>query len=168
MCIKHSLLTMAGMPGAFGITLLLVGLVALLAPYLGGPGLIEITIPKFEPKIARWLKWCGPAVFLLAVLLHVPLWPLVCPKSCVSVSGNSSATPAHMYVRNLSNRPIQVSWRSAQGKEDPDLTLVLEPQAPTASQETFLGHDWCIVDADTREYIEEIRITKTEQWIEIR
>lgn len=167
MCIKHSLLTMAGIPGAFGLTLLSVCLVLLLVPYLGGIDLRVITIPRVGPKIAKVLKWYGPATLFLVVLLHIPLWPLVCPQSCVSVSGNLTSTQASLHLTNSSSRPIRVSWRDAEGKEDPKLTFVLEPQAPTLDQPTFLGHDWCVVDATTHEYIEEFRITKMEQRIEI-
>jgi hypothetical protein len=168
MCIKHSLLTMSGLPGAFGLTLLSVGLVLLLAPYLGGTDLNVIVIPRFDPKIARRLKWCSPAFLFLVVLLHAPLWPLVCPKSCVSVSGNLTSTEADLYLTNSSNRSIRLSWRDPDGKEDPMRTFVLESHAPVLSEKTFLGHDWCVVDAATNEYIEEFQITKTEQRIEIR
>lgn len=168
MCLKHSLLTMAGIPGVFGLTLLTVCLVLVLAPYLGGIDLKAITIPRVGPKVAKALKWCGPAAFLLVVLLHIPLWPLVCPQSCVSVSGNVTSTEATLYFTNSSNRSIRLSWRDADGKEDPKLTYVLEPHSPTLTQRTFLGHDWCAVDATTHQYVEEFRITKLEQRIEIR
>jgi len=168
MCVKHSLLAMAGIPGAFGLTLLLVCLVLVLAPYLGGIDLKIITIPTVGPMIAKWLKWLGPVAFILVVLLHIPLWPLVCPKSCSSVSGNLTSAKANLHLTNSSNRPIRVSWRDSDGKEDPNLTFVLEPNAQALDEETVLGHDWCVVDAATKVYIEEFRITKAQQQIDIR
>jgi hypothetical protein len=159
---------MAGIPGAFGITLLSVCLVLALAPYLGGIDLKVITFPLVGPGTAKWLRWCGPAALLLVVLLHVPLWPLLCPQECVSVSGNVTSAGATLYFTNSSKRPIRISWRDPDGKEDPKLTFVLEPRARPLEEPTFLGHDWCVVDAETHEYIEEFRITKTEQRVDIQ
>jgi hypothetical protein len=168
MCIKHSLLTMAGLPGAFGLLLLTACSALVLAPYLGGIDLKVITIPVVPPQTGRWLRWCGPAALLLVVLLHVPLWPLACPQACVSVSGSVTSTKATLYFTNSSNRSVRLSWRDSEGREDPKLRPVLESHAPTLIEDTFLGHDWCVVDAATNEYIEEFRITNEDQRVDIR
>lgn len=60
------------MPGAFGATLLLLGLILTLAPYFSGQDFGVIKIPDFSPEWRRKLKGIGPIVFVLMIGIHIP------------------------------------------------------------------------------------------------
>ena len=69
---KQSLLGVLGLPGEFGVALLLIALVLVLAPYLSGHDLGVIKIPEFGPGAKRALKIGGPSAMVAVLAFHLP------------------------------------------------------------------------------------------------
>src|SRR5437773_7909503 len=111
MCIRYSALKLATLPDAFGITFLTIGIILALVPYFAGANFGIFHVPRVQPATGRTLRWGGPLVLMIAVFLHLPVWPLVCPQSCTSVSAVSDS-PANLAILNSSSKTIRISWRS--------------------------------------------------------
>jgi hypothetical protein len=70
---KTSLLSSIGLPGEFGVALLLLALVLLLAPYFAGHDFGVVKIPAFSDIAQRRLRVLGPLAMLVALALHIPM-----------------------------------------------------------------------------------------------
>lgn len=75
-----SILTFLGLPGQFGVTLLLFTFILFLAPYLAGLDFGVLRIPDFSEGARRKLKWIGPLTLLVAIFLHIPFLTLAQPE----------------------------------------------------------------------------------------
>jgi hypothetical protein len=71
----QSITKFLGLPDAFGVVLLMFGLILLLAPYFSGADFGAFKIPNFTQIAKRWLKIIGPILFILFLLIFVPLIP---------------------------------------------------------------------------------------------
>lgn len=74
-------------------------------------------------------------------------------------------TSANLTVMNPSNKRIALYWMDYEGK--PRAYFWLRPSASDESY-PFIGHRWCIVDADSHEALQAITVTEPEQTITIR
>jgi hypothetical protein len=81
-----SLATRIGLPEQFQNTVLLLGFLLALAPYLAGVKIGSLQVPTFERRKRRMMRLCGPLVFLvtLALVVPVPVW-LASPRPEVKV-----------------------------------------------------------------------------------
>jgi len=70
MDIKENILQLFGLPGEFGILLLVLSLIFASAPYLAGYDFGPIKIPNFRKTIKTRLKVIGPISLVIAVGLH--------------------------------------------------------------------------------------------------
>lgn len=61
-----------GVPDAFGVLLLTIGLVLALSPWCGGKDFGAVKVPEFPVRAQRLLRLFGPLAFVLAVVLHIP------------------------------------------------------------------------------------------------
>ncbi len=74
---KISLFELLGWQDDFGVLLLSVCFILLLAPYLAGKDFGIIKIPEFSLQTKRALRWLGPLLFIAcAVALVAPLIPV--------------------------------------------------------------------------------------------
>jgi len=72
---KTSLFTLAGLPGEFGVTLLLFSFILLLTPYFSGSDFGILKIPKLSLSSKKKLKYAGPLAISLAIALQLPFFP---------------------------------------------------------------------------------------------
>lgn len=70
---KKSIITLLGIPEAFGSVLLSLTLILALAPYLAGADFGIFKIPDLNTQSKQTLKWLGPVFVLGSILLFVPL-----------------------------------------------------------------------------------------------
>ena len=73
-------------------------------------------------------------------------------------------TPARLIVVNASNQRIALYWIDYEGK--PRAYFWLRP-GDSDEYYPFIGHRWCIVDADSREALQAFTVTESEQTINI-
>jgi hypothetical protein len=73
--LRQSVLELAGIPKEFGITLLVVALIFVVAPYLAGTDFGILKVPTFPPPTKKRLRVTGPFFMLVIVALHLPLMP---------------------------------------------------------------------------------------------
>lgn len=66
------------LPQEFGILLLTLALVLAVAPYLFGHDFGVIRVPDFGESMRQRLKWVGPVLLIVAVLIHIPFGPALC------------------------------------------------------------------------------------------
>jgi membrane associated rhomboid family serine protease len=74
-------------------------------------------------------------------------------------------TPAHITVMNASTKHIALYWLNYEGK--PEYYFRLNP-SDSDEYDLFIGHRWCVVDADSREALQAFIVTEPEQTITIR
>ena len=48
-----------------------------LSPYFSGMQIGPTTIPSFPHKTNKWLKLCGPILFVFAIYLNIPSIPFI-------------------------------------------------------------------------------------------
>ncbi len=70
---NDSILQLLGLPQPFGVTLLGLGLIVTLAPYIGGSDFGLFKVPAFSPNVHGRLRVLGPLLLFGAVALHMPL-----------------------------------------------------------------------------------------------
>jgi len=63
-----------GVPSNVINTILVIIIALLLAPYLGGLDFGVLKVPDFPPTIEHLLKWIGPALLLVFLILFIPAW----------------------------------------------------------------------------------------------
>ena len=68
-----SLLDYVGLPGEFGLTILLLSLVIFVAPFLAGSDFGFLKVPAFSEKATRRMYFIGPAMMVAAVSIHIPI-----------------------------------------------------------------------------------------------
>jgi hypothetical protein len=69
---SQSILQALGLPQPFGVTLLGLGLIFALAPYIGGSDFGLFKIPTFSEEVRRRLRRIGPVTLVAAIAMHVP------------------------------------------------------------------------------------------------
>jgi hypothetical protein len=168
MCAKHSLLVLGQIPVQLGVAFSTVCAILALTPFLAGADFGLFRVPHVEPNVARWLRRLALPILICSFVPYVPMWPLVCPKVCTSFS--SSASPgvaSKLDFINSSSKTIRITWRSPEGKEDKYEPIVLRSGERETGIDTFLNHDWCVVDATNGDFIQEVLVTQTHQQVEI-
>jgi len=129
------------------------------------------------PKNSRW-RWAVIALPLLLFasqfyspwqlewrLVNIPPTLLTSNADCRMKSIEPDVyTSANLTVMNTSNKRIALYWMDYEGKPRAYFWL-----RPGASDEyyPFIGHRWCIVDADSHESLQAITGTEPEQTITI-
>jgi len=68
---KISLLKLLGLPSEFGLALLILSLILLLAPYFAGHDFGVFKIPPFKYVVKKKLKIIGPILFILILISEV-------------------------------------------------------------------------------------------------
>lgn len=68
------------LPQTFGALFLSFALILTLAPYLFGHDFGIFKIPDLGPSMRQRLKWIGPSVLILGILIHIPFGPALCEK----------------------------------------------------------------------------------------
>jgi hypothetical protein len=86
---RVSLLAILGLPQPFGFTLLGLGLILTLAPYMGGADFGLFKVPTFSLDAQRRLRFLGPVFLIATVVLHLPI--ILQPNALTSL--NAPATP---------------------------------------------------------------------------
>lgn len=168
MCAKHSLLWLGQIPVQLGVAFSTVCAILALTPFLAGADFGLFKVPDVGPDVARWLKRIALPLLVCSFVPYLPMWPLVCPKVCMSFSSTASpGVAAKLDFINSSSKTIRITWRSPEGKEDKYEPIVLPSGGREIGIDTFLDHDWCVVDATTGDFIQEVRVTQTQQQIEI-
>jgi hypothetical protein len=168
MCVKHSLLWLGQIPVQLGVAFSTVCAILALAPVLAGADFGLFKVPHVGPYVATWLKRIALPVLVCSFVPYLPMWPLVCPKVCMSFSSTAGpVVPATLDFINSSSKTIRITWRSPEGKEDMYNPIVIPPGRSSNNVETFLDDDWCVVDATTKDFIQEVRVTQTQQKVEV-
>lgn len=72
---KVSLFEFVSLPADFGTAMLLMALILTLSPFLAGHDFGILKIPDFRDGVRRKLRFLGPLLLALVVLLHVPVLP---------------------------------------------------------------------------------------------
>src|SRR5712691_8267570 len=106
---KHNLLFELGLPEQFGVVLLLLALILLLAPYLAGQDLGVIKVPPFTPSSKRILRVFGPLAMLAALFLHVPFFGKQ-KKQATQTSQEGSCLLAGVVFDGGSNKRLSGVW----------------------------------------------------------
>ena len=70
---KESLLRALDLPEPFGLTLLILGLILALAPWLAGHDFGMFKVPQFRPRTKNSLRVLGPIYLLVAIAIHIPI-----------------------------------------------------------------------------------------------
>src|SRR6058998_3569485 len=102
----QSLLSAVGLPEEFGVVLLSLALILLLAPYLAGTDLGIIRIPSFSSGAKRTLRIVGPIAMLAAILLHVPL----VHKEEAGTVATVACSISGLVFDSDSNKPLSGIW----------------------------------------------------------
>ena len=76
-----------------------------------------------------------------------------------------SYIPAPIRFVNTSTKPVAMYWLDYEG--DAKFQLWLRPGG-SIEHNSYVGHPWCIVDADTQEALQSVIVTEPEQTITIR
>lgn len=97
---RQSILEMAGLPPPFGITLLGLGLILTLSPYLGGADFGLFKVPTFSPGSQNRLRIFGPLALIAAISLHVPGFLKTSP-AVMAPPAESTAKPDTTAVNEL-------------------------------------------------------------------
>ncbi|WP_197026974.1 class I SAM-dependent methyltransferase [Methylomonas sp. 11b] len=63
-----------GIPDNVINTFLVITVVLLLAPYVGGLDFGIFKVPSFPPEIEKSLRWIAPVLFVLFLILFIPIW----------------------------------------------------------------------------------------------
>ena len=63
-----------GLPNEFGVVLLIFSFILLIAPYLSGFDFGIFKIPRFSKKTKQRLKYIGPIIFIICLLLYYPFF----------------------------------------------------------------------------------------------
>jgi len=69
---RRSTLEVLGVPKEFGSILLILALILLISPYVGGTDWGIFKVPQFSQRTTMVLRWLGPLLFLASILLFVP------------------------------------------------------------------------------------------------
>jgi hypothetical protein len=69
---NKSIIDFLNIPSDFGNTLLIIGLILALSPYLGGLDFGVFKIPELPPPIRKRFKILGPIIFLAIFILYIP------------------------------------------------------------------------------------------------
>ena len=133
---------------------------------------------QLSPRDSRW-RWVVIALpFLLFVsqfyspwqlewrLVHMPPTLLTSNADCRLRSTEPEVySPANLTVVNASTRRIALYWIDYEGKPRAYFWL-----RPGASDEyyPFIGHRWCIVDADSHEALQSLIVSQETQTITVR
>lgn len=72
---KTSIIKLIGLPEAFAVVLLTLGLILTLAPYFSGTDFGVFKIPQFTDPARKRLKIIGPIVLLVLIFLSAPMMP---------------------------------------------------------------------------------------------
>ena len=97
---RESILQVIGLPPAFGATLLGLGLILALAPYLGGADFGLFKVPALSAQKLRRLRVLGPLALAVAIALHIPFFLANHPAPAAQVldtaasSVESKSTPS--------------------------------------------------------------------------
>lgn len=124
----------------------------------------------------RWAVSTLPLVLFMSVLYSPWLveWQLVNrPLSLVTTKANcqlksiepEAYTPAHITVVNSSASHIALYWLNYEG--NPDYYFRLNP-GDSEEYDFFIGHRWCVVDADSREALQAFTVTEENQIVTVR
>ncbi|HUP59089.1 MAG TPA: YCF48-related protein [Thermoanaerobaculia bacterium] len=70
----QSILQRLNLPSEFGVVLLAFCFILAVAPYFAGSDFGVFKIPAFEIRMRRRLRVLGPAILVIAILLHLPLF----------------------------------------------------------------------------------------------
>ena len=70
---KENLIKTFGLPEPFGLTLLIIGLILALAPWLSGHDFGIFKIPQFSLRIRKALRILGPIFLIVAIVVHIPI-----------------------------------------------------------------------------------------------
>jgi len=130
------------------------------------------------PNNSRW-RWAVVALPLLLFasqfyspwqlewrLVNIPPTLLTSNADCRSKSIEPQVySSANLTVINESAKKIALYWMDYEGK--PRAYFWLRPEA-SDEYYPFIGHRWCIVDADNHEALQAITVTEPEQTITIR
>ncbi len=73
------------LPQAFGALFLSLALILVLAPYLFGHDFGIFKIPDFGASTRKKLKWIGPLLLVIGILIHIPFGPALCDKPVYKV-----------------------------------------------------------------------------------
>ena len=104
----ESVLARLGLPQEFGLTLLLLGLALLLAPWVSGVDFGFLKIPTFPDGTRRVLRIAGPVAFLLALFMHIPFLIVPPPRSNTEVASPDPRDSSSASVdKNLSKRDLR-------------------------------------------------------------
>jgi hypothetical protein len=74
MPVKKSLMTKLGLPAAFGLLLLTLALVLLLAPYFSDADFGIFKVPALTAPMRHFLQYFAPVLLILLVLSFYPFW----------------------------------------------------------------------------------------------
>src|SRR4051812_24372771 len=72
---KVSLFRLLGWPDPFGVVLLSLFLILLLAPYFSGADFGLFKVPMFTEGAKKWLRIIGPIMFIVCAVSFVPIIP---------------------------------------------------------------------------------------------
>ena len=124
---KSSLLSLIGLPGEFGATLLLFAFILLLTPYFSGSDFGIFRAPEFSSSNKRKLKYAGPLALLLAILLQVPVFsPLdFQPTHTVRVQGFPSLNFRRGPITLEEIKALEKKKKEQPGYADPNLLFTI-------------------------------------------
>ncbi len=71
---RRSTLDVLGIPKEFGVLLLTLILILAISPYLGGYDLGILKVPELPLRASHVLRYLGPVLFALGLLLFRPCW----------------------------------------------------------------------------------------------
>ncbi len=152
---RSSLFKMSGLPDAFGVILLVLSLVLLLAPYFSGTDFGQLRIPLVNEGTKKVLKIIGPVIFLSCVLFFVPFFrdnkqgaSITPPSSAIlpTSSGELAATPINVAgekrntnASNSGNPPVNASNESAKTRPSSPQTT---NNSSTCTESDQIIHIW--------------------------
>ena len=130
------------------------------------------------PRDSRW-RWAVIALpFLLFASQFYSLWQLewrLVNRPPILVTSNADCrlksvepevyTPAHLTVVNASKKRIALYWIDYEGKPRAYFWL---KRGDSDEYDLYIGHRWCVVDADSREALQPFMVTEQNQIVTVR
>jgi hypothetical protein len=159
---KQSTYAKLGLPSPFGQIVLTLALVLLLAPYLVGADIGIFKIPDLPVVTQRFLKYFGPILLVVAVLLYYPFWE----KQASGVRSAGTYVPIKIVFQNCSEHFLKVNWINFEGKNDPECYYTLAP-GESKEVDSFVAHAWSVSNANTGAQLKPVIVTETTSTIRI-
>jgi len=122
---SESVLQRLALPAEFGVVLLVFCFALSVTPYLTGADFGVVKIPTLDPRTSRRLRLLGPLALVLAIFLHLPIFP---PKN------DTSGSQTHQSITD--KRDATKTSTVVQLTDSDSTTATIKNKVPVATRPT--------------------------------